>query len=131
MRLPTWTPRSPVLFRVAGPGPPSADDEAPTVDDDCNDVTLPTEPPTPARTTWTLLLYLTSAAEGCVGGETVFYPRDRKSSAEEIAVPPETGMLLLHKHGADCLLVSLALHGAAAVGLSLADCGCDSTKAAK
>ncbi|KJZ79311.1 hypothetical protein HIM_01462 [Hirsutella minnesotensis 3608] len=72
--------------------------------DDHNDVSLPTEPPTSARTTWTLLLYLTSAAEGCVGGETVFYPHDRKSVAEEIAVPLETGMLLLHKHGADCLL---------------------------
>lgn len=75
--------------------------------DDDSDVTLPREPPTPARTTWTLLLYLTSGDEGCVGGETVFHPRGRKSAAEEIAVPPETGMLLLHKHGADCLLVSL------------------------
>ncbi|POR38958.1 Prolyl 4-hydroxylase, alpha subunit [Tolypocladium paradoxum] len=72
--------------------------------DDHNHLTLPTEPPTPARTTWTLLLYLTSAAEGCVGGETVFYPHDRQSRAEEIAVPLETGMLLLHKHGDDCLL---------------------------
>ncbi|PNY26247.1 Uncharacterized protein TCAP_03812 [Tolypocladium capitatum] len=72
--------------------------------DDDNNLTLPTEPPTPARTTWTLLLYLTSAAEGCVGGETVFYPHDRQSRAEEIAVPLETGMLLLHKHGDDCLL---------------------------
>lgn len=58
------------------------------------------------KTTWTLLLYLTSAAEGCIGGETVFYPHDRKSAAEEIAVSLETGMLLLHKHGDDCLLVS-------------------------
>ncbi|KAK1252640.1 hypothetical protein MKX08_003827 [Trichoderma sp. CBMAI-0020] len=56
------------------------------------------------KTTWTLLLYLTSAAEGCIGGETVFYPHDRKSAAEEIAVSLETGMLLLHKHGDDCLL---------------------------
>lgn len=60
----------------------------------------------PVKTTWTLLLYLTSAAEGCIGGETVFYPHDRKSAAEEIAVSLETGMLLLHKHGDDCLLVS-------------------------
>jgi hypothetical protein len=74
-------------------------------DDDFNDLTIPSDPPVPARTTWTLLLYLTSAAEGCVGGETVFYPHDRKSLGEEIAVPLETGMLLLHKHGHDCLLV--------------------------
>ena len=60
----------------------------------------------PARTTWTLLRYLTSAADGCVGGETVFYPDDRKSAKEEIAVAPETGMLLLHRHGDDCMLVS-------------------------
>ncbi|KAK4080499.1 hypothetical protein Trihar35433_1604 [Trichoderma harzianum] len=60
----------------------------------------------PVKTTWTLLLYLTSSAEGCIGGETVFYPHDRKSAAEEIAVSLETGMLLLHKHGDDCLLVS-------------------------
>ncbi|KAH7020035.1 hypothetical protein EDB80DRAFT_870634 [Ilyonectria destructans] len=76
------------------------------LDDDSNNLTLPLDPPTAVRTTWTLLLYLTSAAEGCVGGETVFYPRDRKSTGEEIAVPLETGMLLLHKHGDDCLLVS-------------------------
>ncbi|KAH8677080.1 hypothetical protein BGZ61DRAFT_360453 [Ilyonectria robusta] len=72
--------------------------------DDSNNLTLPLDPPAAVRTTWTLLLYLTSAAEGCVGGETVFYPRDRKSPREEIAVPLETGMLLLHKHGDDCLL---------------------------
>ncbi|KAI5867431.1 hypothetical protein GGS23DRAFT_177594 [Durotheca rogersii] len=76
--------------------------------DDSNLVALPTpsEPSSPVqtKTTWTLLLYLTSAAEGCIGGETVFYPLDRKSAKEEIAVAPETGMLLLHKHGEDCLL---------------------------
>lgn len=75
-------------------------------DDDSNSLTLPCEPPISVKTTWTLLLYLTSAAEGCIGGETVFYPHDRKSKAKEIVVPPETGMLLLHKHGDDCLLVS-------------------------
>lgn len=64
----------------------------------------------PVKTTWTLLLYLTSAAEGCIGGETVFYPHDRKSTAEEIAVSLETGMLLLHKHGDDCLLVSRRIY---------------------
>ncbi|RDA91422.1 hypothetical protein CP533_6267 [Ophiocordyceps camponoti-saundersi (nom. inval.)] len=73
--------------------------------DDDNNVELATDPPTPARTTWTLLLYLTSTSEGCVGGETVFYLHDRKSSAEAIVVPPETGLLLLHKHGDDCLLL--------------------------
>lgn len=68
---------------------------------------LSLDKPTPVKTTWTLLLYLTSAAEGCVGGETVFYPHDRRSAKEEIAVPLETGMVLLHKHGDDCLLVRL------------------------
>ncbi|KAI1123904.1 hypothetical protein F5Y10DRAFT_41401 [Nemania abortiva] len=57
-----------------------------------------------AKTTWTALLYLTSAADGVVGGETVFYPHDCKSSREELVVAPETGMLLLHKHGDNCLL---------------------------
>ncbi|KAH9895531.1 hypothetical protein F4778DRAFT_276263 [Xylariomycetidae sp. FL2044] len=76
--------------------------------DDSNLVTMPR--PTNSsdiirtRTTWTLLLYLTSSAEGCIGGETVFYPRDHKSANEEIPVALETGMLLLHKHGDDCLL---------------------------
>lgn len=64
------------------------------------------------KTTWTILLYLTSPATGCVGGETVFYPDDlpgRKSPLEkEIVVGLETGMLLLHKHGNDCMLVSFA-----------------------
>ncbi|KAL1866436.1 hypothetical protein VTK73DRAFT_4715 [Phialemonium thermophilum] len=68
----------------------------------------------PVKTTWTLLLYLTSTADGCTGGETVFHLDDRPrrppkkgddaSDENEIAVPPETGMLLLHKHGDDCLL---------------------------
>ncbi|KAL7918865.1 hypothetical protein ACQKWADRAFT_303041 [Trichoderma austrokoningii] len=69
--------------------------------DDSNNLMLDS---VPVKTTWTLLLYLTSAAEGCIGGETVFYPHDCKSAAEEIAVSLETGMLLLHKHGDDCLL---------------------------
>ncbi|KAK3906605.1 putative prolyl 4-hydroxylase 4 [Staphylotrichum tortipilum] len=74
--------------------------------DDSNSVTLKTEAgaQVPVVTTWTLLLYLTSAADGCVGGETVFYPHDRRSPKEEIAVSLETGMLLLHKHGHDCML---------------------------
>ncbi|KAG6091672.1 hypothetical protein E4U30_006432 [Claviceps sp. LM220 group G6] len=74
--------------------------------DDSNNLILATEPPTPVRTTWTLLLYLTSSTEGCIGGETVFYPRDRPLQEEAIAVSLETGTLLLHKHGEDCLLVN-------------------------
>ncbi|RYP63515.1 hypothetical protein DL769_006936 [Monosporascus sp. CRB-8-3] len=78
------------------------------LDDDSQLVTLPsaTEPSgtVTAKTTWTLLLYLTSGAEGCIGGETAFYPHDRKSEKEAIVIAPETGMLLLHKHGDDCLL---------------------------
>lgn len=61
-----------------------------------------------AKTTWTILLYLTSPATGCQGGETVFYPDDSsfKSSMleTEIAVGLETGMLLLHRHGQQCML---------------------------
>lgn len=83
------------------------------IDDESNVLTLDTKPsPTPAKTTWTLLLYLTSPATGCQGGETVFYPDDiqipgRKTVIEkEIVVGLETGMLLLHKHGNDCMLVS-------------------------
>lgn len=53
-----------------------------------------------AKTTWTALLYLTSAATGCIGGETIFYPDD----AKKLVVELETGMLLLHKHGQDCML---------------------------
>ena len=75
-------------------------------DDESNNVTLEIDDrPVQARTTWTLLLYLTSASEGCVGGETVFYPHDRQSEAEAMPVSLQTGMLLLHKHGDDCLLV--------------------------
>lgn len=75
-------------------------------DDDYNNLTLDINgKPVAARTTWTLLLYLTSATEGCEGGETVFYPHDRQTAAEEMAVELETGMVLLHKHGDDCLLV--------------------------
>ena len=80
-------------------------------DDESNVLTLNTKPiPTPAKTTWTLLLYLTSPATGCQGGETVFYPDDlpgKKNPIEkEVVVGLETGMLLLHKHGNDCMLVS-------------------------
>ncbi|EXJ84964.1 hypothetical protein A1O3_05639 [Capronia epimyces CBS 606.96] len=57
----------------------------------------------PAKTTWTLLIYLTA----CEGGETVFYPEPRRKgdkTPDPIVVEPETGMALLHKHGDDCLL---------------------------
>ncbi|KAL1961242.1 hypothetical protein VTO42DRAFT_3188 [Malbranchea cinnamomea] len=78
----------------------------------------PNPPSIPARTTWTLLIYLTT----CAGGETVFYPDPEptakgsksksKSSAssrdarppEPIAVSLEVGMALLHRHGEKCLL---------------------------
>ncbi|KXG48994.1 Prolyl 4-hydroxylase, alpha subunit [Penicillium griseofulvum] len=74
--------------------------------DDSNNITLP--PPnsrskaTPARTTWTLLIYLTS----CTGGETVFYPEPTRANRnpEPIAVAPEVGMALLHRHGDHCML---------------------------
>ncbi|KAL9637576.1 MAG: hypothetical protein Q9164_002107 [Protoblastenia rupestris] len=85
----------------------------PRLHDESNLIVLPTSPPTPAKTTWTLLIYLTGPATGCVGGETVFYPElgpakkfSGKSSegTEPITVELEVGMALLHKHGQDCLL---------------------------
>jgi hypothetical protein len=69
----------------------------------------------PVKTTWTLLLYLTSPGTGCQGGETVFYPDEivipgKKNVVEEpIVVGLETGMVLLHKHGNDCMLVCVLL----------------------
>ncbi|KAJ4991603.1 hypothetical protein SVAN01_02984 [Stagonosporopsis vannaccii] len=77
--------------------------------DDFNNVTVPGSPPTPGRTTWTLLLYLTSPATGCIGGETVFYPdpprkKSREPPPEPFVVELEAGLALLHKHGADCML---------------------------
>ncbi|KAK2765838.1 hypothetical protein FQN53_006780 [Emmonsiellopsis sp. PD_33] len=64
-----------------------------------------------ARTTWTLLIYLST----CAGGETAFYPEPspqahQKGSKrnnpppEPIIIAPETGMALLHRHGERCLL---------------------------
>jgi hypothetical protein len=78
-------------------------------DDDFNNITLPGTPPTQARTTWTLLLYLTSPATGCIGGETVFYPDPPKKKSKDLPQEPvvvglEVGMALLHRHGADCML---------------------------
>lgn len=57
----------------------------------------------PARTTWTLLIYLTT----CEGGETVFYPeatRKKDRTPDPVVCELETGMALFHKHGDDCLL---------------------------
>lgn len=82
--------------------------DLPVADDDSNAITSAFDQDTPVstKTTWTLLLYLTSEADGCRGGETVFFPFDRRVAKEEVAFPPETGMLLLHKHGDDCMMVS-------------------------
>lgn len=74
-------------------------------DDDSN--TLTYKPPKshtaiPARTTWTLLVYLSA----CSGGETVFYPEPTRQNRnpEPVSVAPEMGMALLHRHGDQCLL---------------------------
>ncbi|KAK7538967.1 hypothetical protein IWX49DRAFT_535944 [Phyllosticta citricarpa] len=78
--------------------------------DDFNNVMIPGTPAIQAQTTWTLLLYLTSPATGCIGGETVFYPDPPKKSSkkdpppEPLAVGLEVGLALLHRHGADCML---------------------------
>ena len=87
------------------------------IDDESNSITLPTIPPTPAQTTWTLLIYLTSPTTGCRGGETVFYPEHLQRAVaakkpspknnmfvEPIVVSLETGMALLHRHGNQCML---------------------------
>lgn len=79
-------------------------------DDESNALTISSNPvSTLARTTWTLLLYLTSPATGCQGGETVFYPDENSGKKngpdKEVVIGLETGMLLLHKHGNDCMLV--------------------------
>ncbi|KAF3159639.1 hypothetical protein EYR41_011627 [Orbilia oligospora] len=85
--------------------------------DDSNTLTLGT-PPSPHRTIYTLLLYLTGPADGVVGGETAFYrnepyiPLSKKELKELVAsgqpqiieVQPEKGMALLHRHGDECLL---------------------------
>lgn len=71
-------------------------------DDDSNAITLSNIPE--AKTTWTLLIYLST----CVGGETVFYPEipsnSKQKAQDGIVVQPEVGMALLHKHGQECLL---------------------------
>ena len=55
-----------------------------------------------ARTTWTLLLYLSS----CTGGDTIFYPEAPrgKQTLAPISFHPEIGLALLHRHGVDCML---------------------------
>ena len=69
--------------------------------DDSNDLTFGS-PPVQARTTWTLLIYLTS----CGGGETVFYPDAVRNEPNPVpvAVGMEAGMALLHRHGEKCML---------------------------
>lgn len=69
--------------------------------DESNKVTIG-DPPIPGRTTWTLLVYLTT----CEGGETAFYPeatRKGQPAPAPILVGLETGMALLHNHD-DCML---------------------------
>ena len=54
------------------------------------------------RTTWTLLIYLTT----CEGGETAFYPEPKRRGEwmpEPIEVGMEVGMALLHNHD-ECML---------------------------
>jgi len=57
-----------------------------------------------ARTTWTLLIYLST----CGGGETVFYPEGSGQKGEKmpdpVSIEPEVGLGLLHRHGERCLL---------------------------
>ncbi|KAI9769233.1 MAG: hypothetical protein M1840_004362 [Geoglossum simile] len=67
--------------------------------DDSNSLLHP--PSTPAKTTWTLLLYLTSPSSG---GETVFYLPPSPANLSPITVAPSTGTALLHRHGQECLL---------------------------
>lgn len=79
------------------------------VDDESNNVdfTAPGTSAIPAKTTWTLLLYLSSPATGCEGGETVFYPEAasrRAATPAPIVADLEIGKVLLHRHGAECLL---------------------------
>lgn len=72
------------------------------LDDDSNAITLSNS--RAAKTTWTLLIYLST----CVGGETVFYPeapsKSKQKLQDKVKVQPEAGMALLHKHGQECLL---------------------------
>eukprot|EP00929_Paragymnodinium_shiwhaense_P119224 TRINITY_DN91104_c0_g1_i1.p1 TRINITY_DN91104_c0_g1~~TRINITY_DN91104_c0_g1_i1.p1 ORF type:complete len:251 (+),score=56.37 TRINITY_DN91104_c0_g1_i1:125-877(+) len=53
------------------------------------------------RTEYTLLVYLSGAAEGMQGGETAFYGA---GGAELLRIAPVAGSALLHRHGRACLL---------------------------
>lgn len=69
--------------------------------DESNKVLGPND--VPGKTTWTLLIYLTS----CEGGETAFYPEPaskRDKQPDPILVNPQVGSALLHRHFPDCLL---------------------------
>jgi 2OG-Fe(II) oxygenase superfamily len=59
-------------------------------------------PPVAAKTTWTLLIYLSN----CEGGQTVFYPEGPKKgpTPEPVVAEVEAGRALLHRHGDECLL---------------------------
>ncbi|KAF2743734.1 hypothetical protein M011DRAFT_210134 [Sporormia fimetaria CBS 119925] len=80
--------------------------------DDANNVVIPGHPSTPAKTTWTLLIYLSSPITGCLGGETVFHPEPEPTRKRSKTEPPpepyvvdlEVGLALLHRHGAQCML---------------------------
>jgi len=69
--------------------------------DESNNVVGPSE--VAAKTTWTLLIYLTA----CEGGETAFYPEassKRETQPDPVLVDPQAGSALFHRHFPDCLL---------------------------
>ncbi|GAA6051302.1 hypothetical protein JCM3770_006801 [Rhodotorula araucariae] len=71
----------------------------PHYDDDVHD------PATGWTTEWTLLVYLTGAEDGVVGGETAFYPTPSKRGNGPALVPAlKAGRALLHRHGQHCAL---------------------------
>ncbi|KAM5440349.1 hypothetical protein McanMca71_003830 [Microsporum canis] len=84
----------------------AADWDGEVLDDEAVPVSFGT-PPVRARTSWTLLIYLST----CSGGETAFYPepaagagRRKGKVVEPVVVGMEAGMALLHRHGDECLL---------------------------
>lgn len=69
--------------------------------DESNKVSMPDG--IAAKTTWTLLIYLTA----CEGGETAFYPEaasKRDKDPDPIVVDPQVGSALFHRHFPECLL---------------------------
>lgn len=71
--------------------------------DDSNKLMFGDQPSVAAKTTWTLLIYLST----CEGGETVFYPEVQRKGApvpEPVVAEVEPGLALLHRHGDECLL---------------------------